>query len=110
MAGYAVGKQSLAICDRCGQRYFLRELKKEWTGFKVCPECYEPKHPQLEPKRSINEPIAVYDPRPDVRSTVTVSLWQGGDSTIANVGMQPAPVAKLLIAAGVIEPVTVTIT
>jgi hypothetical protein len=88
----------------------LKELKKEWTGFKVCQECYEPKHPQLEPKRGINEPIAVYEPRPEKAATVTVSLWQGGDSTIASIGMQPAPVAKLLIASGEIGTVMVVIT
>jgi len=84
-------------------------LKKEWTGFKVCPECYEPKHPQLEPKRGINEPIAIYDPRPDVISTVTVSVWQGGDSTFASIGMQPAPVAAPLTASGILSPVTIVI-
>lgn len=110
MAGYAVGKATQAICDRCGQQYFLKELKKEWTGFKVCQECYEPKHPQLEPKRGINEPIAVYEPRPDGTQTVAVSFGYGGDSTFANIGMRPAPVAKLLVAAGVIQPVTVAIT
>jgi hypothetical protein len=110
MAGYAVGKYSLAICDQCGQRYPYSVLKKEWTGFKVCPECYEPKHPQLEPKRGINEPIAVYDPRPDVISTVRVSVWQGGDSTFASVGMRPAPIAKVLTAEGMLGTVTVSIT
>ena len=110
MAGYAVGKQSQAICDRCGQQFFLKELKKEWTGFKVCNECYEPKHPQLEPKRGINEPIAVYEPRPDGVQTVLVSLGYGGDSSIAANGMQPAPVAKPLVASGMLGRVTVTIT
>lgn len=110
MAGYATGKYSLAICDQCGQRFMLSELKKEWTGFKVCQECYEPKHPQLEPKRGINEPIAVYDPRPEKMSTVRVSVWQGGDSTIASVGMRPAPVAKALNGAGMLGTVTVIIT
>lgn len=110
MAGYAVGKYSLAICDRCGQRYPYKVLKKEWTGFKTCTECYEPKHPQLEPKRGINEPIAIYEPRPDTVSTVLVSIWQGGDSTIAANGMQPASVAKPLTAQGMISPVTVVIT
>jgi hypothetical protein len=109
MAGYAVGKASQAICDRCGQQFFLKELKKEWTGFKVCQECYEPKHPQLEPKRGINEPIAVYEPRPDGVQTVLISVWNGGDSTIASVGMQPAAVAQQLTAAGVLNNVTVVI-
>lgn len=76
----------------------------------MCIECYEPKHPQLEPKRGINEPIAVHDPRPDGVQTVSVSLGYGGDSSFASVGMQPAPVAKPLIANGSIAPVTVTIT
>lgn len=110
MAGYAVGKASQAICDRCGQQYYLKELKKEWTGFKVCQECYEPKHPQLEPKRGINEPIAVYEPRPDGVQTVLISLWNGGDSTIASVGMQPASVARTLSARGMLSNVTVSIT
>jgi hypothetical protein len=110
MAGYAVGKYSQAICDRCGQKFFLKELKKEWTGFKVCQECYEPKHPQLEPKRGINEPIAVREPRPEAVSTVRVSVWQGGDSTFARIGMQPSPVAKALTAEGMISPVQVSIT
>ena len=51
MAGYTSGKFGLALCDQCGQQFKLNQLKKEWTGFKVCDECYEPKHPQLEPKR-----------------------------------------------------------
>lgn len=109
MAGYAVGKQSQAICDRCGQQFFLKELKKEWTGFKVCNECYEPKHPQLEPKRGINEPIAVYDPRPDGVQTVQVSLGYGGDSTFSSRGMQPARTAATLAAGGMLNMVTVSI-
>ena len=49
MAVFASGKYALAICDRCGQQYKFLELKKEWNGLEVCPECYEPKHPQLDP-------------------------------------------------------------
>ena len=44
---FAVGKHALAHCDRCGFRYKLLELRKEWNGLKTCPECYDPKHPQL---------------------------------------------------------------
>ena len=49
---FAVGVKSQAICDRCGYQYPYLELKKEWNGLLVCPECYEPKHPQLEPPYS----------------------------------------------------------
>lgn len=41
------------ICDRCGQRYKLRDLKFEFvmgrnTGLRVCPKCLDPSHPQLD--------------------------------------------------------------
>lgn len=106
---WANGKWALGICDQCGFQYLLNDLKKEWTGFKVCQECYEPKHPQLEPKRGINEPIALLQPRPDGIQTVLVSLEYGGDTTFFNVGMQPAPIAKALTIVGAVGTTTVTI-
>ncbi len=41
------------ICDRCGQRYKLYQLKFEFimgrnTGVRVCPKCIDPSHPQLD--------------------------------------------------------------
>ena len=63
---YASGKRSLAICDRCGFRYPYPKLVKEWTGFRVCSECYEPKHPQLDPPRHLVDPQALKNPRPSV--------------------------------------------
>jgi len=46
---FATGKFSYALCDYCGQRYEYNTLRKNWRGFMVCPEDYEPKEPQLEP-------------------------------------------------------------
>lgn len=63
---YASGRYSLAICDRCGFRYKYTKLRKEWTGFRVCSECYEPKHPQLDPPRHLVDPQALKNPRPSV--------------------------------------------
>ena len=40
--------------------------RKEWTGFRVCSECYEPKHPQLDPPRHLVDPQALKNPRPSV--------------------------------------------
>jgi len=34
------------ICDRCGFKKKSFEVRKEWTGFYVCKECWEPRHPQ----------------------------------------------------------------
>ena len=56
---YASGKFAIGLCDRCAFEYPLLDLKKEWTGFKVCSECFEPKHPQL-----------LYNPRPDTDKEV----------------------------------------
>ena len=71
---YATGKRSLAICDRCGQRYRYLQLRKEWTGFKTCPDCFEPKHPQLEPSRPPFEPQVLFEPRPDFDDDSSINV------------------------------------
>ena len=38
----------------------------EWTGFKVCSECYEPKQPQLDPPPHITDAEALRQARPEV--------------------------------------------
>lgn len=110
MAGYAAGKFAIALCDQCGQRFKLNVLKKEWTGFKVCDECYSPKHPQLEPKRTINEPQALLEPRPEARMGVTVYVGFTVDTSFASIGMQPMPPAKPLAAGAMLGTVTTSIT
>ena len=62
---YALGKFAKALCDRCGFEYKLLDLKEEWNGAKVCPHCYEPKHPQLEPLTATADSEALYKPRPN---------------------------------------------
>ena len=67
---YASGKHAYGISDRSGRRYRLREMKTEWTGAKVGPDEFEPKHPQLFPPRAFPDPQALRDPRPDKKETV----------------------------------------
>ena len=62
---YASGKFAVGLCDRCGFEYKLHSLKKEWNGLKTCRECFEPKHPQLEPHTAPADPQAIYQPRPN---------------------------------------------
>jgi len=76
MAVFASGKYALALCDRCGQQYKFLELKKEWNGLMTCPECYEPKHPQLEPKNASADPQALPWARP-AREETTVPVILG---------------------------------
>ena len=69
---FSSGKYAIAECDRCGQRYMLKQLKKltiktKQVNIKVCPECWEPDQPQLSlGLYPVNDPQAVREPRPDV--------------------------------------------
>jgi hypothetical protein len=76
---YASGKFAYGICDRCGQRFDYLSLRKEWTGFKVCSSCFEPKAPQLEPHAPPSDPQALTEPRVDRREPLEVFV---GDGTI----------------------------
>lgn len=35
-----------AVCADCGRKRKASELKKNWKGFYVCSEHWEPRHPQ----------------------------------------------------------------
>ena len=68
---FSSGKNAIAECDRCGQRYKLTQLRKlviktKQVSIKVCPECWEPDQPQLQlGLYPVNDPQAVREPRPD---------------------------------------------
>ena len=74
---FASGKYAIAECDRCGQRYKLKELKKQVLktklyNVKVCPSCWDPDQPQLQlGMYPVNDPQAVREPRPDVSYLVS---------------------------------------
>ena len=78
---YSSGKFSIAECDRCGQQYKLKELRKlivkqQIKNIKVCPTCWDPDQPQLSlGLYPIDDPQAVREPRPD-----TSYLASGVDS------------------------------
>ena len=72
---YASGKFARALCDRCAFEYPLHSLKEEWNGLKTCPECFETKHPQLEPHTAPADPQALYKPRPNTDKEVGEGLF-----------------------------------
>jgi hypothetical protein len=95
---YASGKNSIAECDRCGQRYKLSELKKEVIktklfNIKVCPTCWDPDQPQLSlGLYPVNDPQAVREPRPDtsyVTSGTDVNGYPSGGSRDIQWGWAP---------------------
>lgn len=74
---FASGKFAIAECDRCAQRYKLKQLRTQIVktrpfNIKVCPECWDPDQPQLQlGMYPVNDPQAVRDPRPDVSLQVS---------------------------------------
>jgi hypothetical protein len=68
---FASGKNSIAMCDRCGFQYKLTALKKEIQKTKiynllVCPQCWDPDQPQLQlGMYPVDDPQAVRNPRND---------------------------------------------
>ena len=95
---FASGKNAIAECDRCGQRFQLKVLKTEIIKTKeynllVCPACWDPDHPQLQlGMYPVDDPQALRNPRPD-RSYVISGLLAdgelGGGSRIFQWGWNP---------------------
>ncbi len=74
---FASGKKAIAECDRCGQRFKLKLLKKEVIKTKtynllVCSECWDPDQPQLQlGMYPVDDPQALRNPRPDTTYVVS---------------------------------------
>jgi hypothetical protein len=83
---FASGKNSIAMCDRCGQQYKLKLLRKEIIKTKnydllVCPECWDPDQPQLQlGMYPVDDPQAVRNPRNDT-TYVTAGVNANGSLT-----------------------------
>lgn len=58
------GNHVRGICMRCGKKTALNALRKEWTGLKVCVDCFDHRHP-LDSLRAIPDQQAVRDPSPE---------------------------------------------
>lgn len=74
---FASGKYAIAECDRCAQRFKLKELRIQTVKtkpykVKVCRSCWDPDHPQLQlGMYPVDDPQAVREPRPDVSYQVS---------------------------------------
>lgn len=68
---FASGKIAIAMCDRCGFRFRLRDLQKlivktKQINLLVCRECWDPDHPQLQlGMYPVDDPQALRNPRRD---------------------------------------------
>lgn len=112
----ALGKFSYGLCDICGQRYRYLDLRKNWKGFMVCPEDYEPKSPQIGQLKFKGDAIALLNPRPDRTEPVVVFVGLPGDSAFQSEGsasdtinMQPFPTQSPVEGVGSVGIVTIVI-
>ena len=83
---FSSGKNSIAICDRCGFQFKLtalrREVKKTKTyNLLVCGVCWDPDQPQLQlGMYPVDDPQAVRNPRRD-STYVTAGVNSTGSFT-----------------------------
>jgi len=128
MADYATGRKAIAECDRCGMRFRLKKLKTEIIktkkyNLKVCPECWDPDHPQLLlGMQPIVEAIALREPRVDttyITAGVNVNGNPTGGSRNIQWGWSPGGgsssfdavlTQNYLVSIAIVGTVTVTVT
>lgn len=83
---FASGKIAIAICDRCGFQFRLRELrtlivKTKQVNMLVCRECWEPDQPQLQlGMYPVDDPQALRNPRKDN------TYYQSGTTSTGSIG------------------------
>jgi hypothetical protein len=124
---YASGKNSIAMCDRCGFQYKLKELRMEIIKTKtfnllVCKECWDPDQPQLQlGMYPVDDPQAVRNPRRDstyVTAGVNAAGYVTGGSRDIQWGWNPVGgssnfdavlTPNYLVATAYVGTVTVTV-
>ena len=68
---FASGHRAIAMCDRCGQQFKLKQLRTEIIKQRkyellVCTECFDPDQPQLMLGTfPVDDPQALRNPRRD---------------------------------------------
>lgn len=70
-------------CSRCGWIWKLNQLRYEWSGLKVCPDCWDPFPHQDFPRQLTAESEALVDPRPEHDLLVENGLLSAGNLPIA---------------------------
>ncbi len=125
---FASGKIAIAICDRCGFKFKLRQLselvvKTKKVNILVCPECWDPDHPQLQlGMYPVDDPQALRNPRRDT-TYVTSGVLEDGSLGLGSrqiqwgwnpvggsSGFDAALTPNDLVAQGQVGTVTVTTT
>lgn len=106
---FASGKIAIAICDRCGFRFRLRELKElviktKKVNLLACPSCWDPDQPQLQlGMYPVDDPQGLRNPRPDstyLQSGVLADGSIGGGSRDIQWGWNPVGGGNNIVSGG----------
>tara|TARA_E500000178_G_C16892687_1_gene694269 strand:+ start:245 stop:700 length:456 start_codon:yes stop_codon:yes gene_type:complete len=112
MAKYAAGKYAYGISDRSGFRYRLSDMRMEWNGFLVGKDEWEPKHPQLEPRRHATDAEALRNPRPDTNNIISADVkfptFDLQTFQYIRPPIMSAQLGSVTLGGGVFTPVSVT--
>ena len=92
MSNFSTGKYAKAISDRSGQAFPYREMVREWNGAWVHKSEFEPKHPQLVPRKFRGDAQGLQHARPPrtepaVAHMLGLNAMQAGttDTIVVNV-------------------------
>jgi hypothetical protein len=110
---YASGRYAWAECQKCGLRFKYLQIVSDghWRHLRVCPQCYDVRHPQERLKR-VSDAVALWRASPDSRHAPTTPVLAGvlnattAELTWASVTSQDSRPAgyKLLRAIGAADP------
>lgn len=121
---------SYGYCERCNWRCNEDDFRTEWTGLRVCPDCYVKRPTQLSPPNVMPEGVPLIDaaPEPDFNgagsktydwpsiaakssatTTVTVTGASVGNGVNYSADMSVGW-SGLIASAAVTSPNTVTVT
>ena len=65
--GHYIAGRPYGICERCGWKFRLDELRVEWTELKVCSSCWDPRPVHLSaPVIDSSEGAAIPGARPEL--------------------------------------------
>lgn len=61
----AARRQPKGECQRCGLEYPLNQLRKEWTGLRVCKKDFDPRPADTKPPKYKPEGLILRNAAPE---------------------------------------------
>ena len=78
---FARGRIAKAQCPICGLVVKYLDLRKDWRGTWVCPDCLDPQHPQEIPPKNVVDAVTLKHPQPLRDNGLTRVYVKGVQST-----------------------------